>query len=57
MCLKVGEAENLLGEHKETKKKLKVLTNEMGVMEVKYKEEVKKRKKLHNMIEDMKGKI
>ena len=57
MGVKVGEAENMLGEHKETKKKLKELTNEMGVMEVKYKEEVKKRKKLHNQIEDMKGKI
>ena len=46
----VGEAQNLLGEHRELKKKHKELTNEFDVMEVKYKEEVKKRKKLHNQI-------
>ena len=38
-------------------KELKVATKEMETAEVKYKEEVKKRKKLHNQIEDMKGKI
>mmetsp|Transcript_6598 Transcript_6598/g.6167 ORF Transcript_6598/g.6167 Transcript_6598/m.6167 type:complete len:900 (+) Transcript_6598:235-2934(+) len=53
----VGDAENLMAEHKSVKKQLKGITNEFGVIEVKYKEEVKKRKKLHNMIEDMKGKI
>lgn len=53
----VGDAENLMAEHKSVKKQLKEITNEFGVIEVKYKEEVKKRKKLHNMIEDMKGKI
>jgi len=57
MSAEVGEAHNLMAEHKELKKKLKELTNEFGVIEIKYKEEVKKRKKLHNQIEDMKGKI
>ena len=57
MSEEVGEAQNLLGEHKDLKKKHKELTNEFDVMEVKYKEEVKKRKKLHNQIEDIKGKI
>lgn len=57
MSLEVGEAHNLMAEHKELKKKQKELTNEFGMIEVKYKEEVKKRKKLHNQIEDMKGKI
>ena len=54
---KVGNAENLFAEHKEVKKELKEILGEFGIMEVKYKEEVKKRKKLHNQIEDMKGKI
>lgn len=53
----VGDAENLMDEHKEVKKQLKELTNEFSIVEVKYKEEIKKRKKLHNQIEDMKGKV
>lgn len=53
----VGEAQNLLADHKELKKKLKEINSEFDTMEVKYKEEVKIRKKLHNQIEDMKGKI
>lgn len=57
MLQKVGDAENLLTEHKQVKKELKLLQNDYGVVEIKYKEEVKKRKKLHNQIEDIKGKV
>lgn len=57
MTDKVGDAENLLTEHKQVKKELKGLQNDYGVVEIKYKEEVKKRKKLHNQIEDIKGKV
>lgn len=57
MGQKVGDAENLLDEHKILKKDFKVLNKDYEDMQVKYKEEVKKRKRLHNQIEDMKGKI
>lgn len=36
---------------------LKKAHNDLGTIEVKYKEEQVKRKKLHNELEDMKGKI
>jgi hypothetical protein len=57
MSVQVIDAENLITEHKEVKKELKGLISDYGVVEVKYKEEVKKRKKLHNQIEDIKGKV
>ena len=38
-------------------KELKEAMKNYEIVEVKYKEEQKKRKKLHNEIEDMKGKI
>lgn len=38
-------------------KELKEAQKNFEICEQKYKEEVKKRKKLHNEIEDMKGKI
>lgn len=57
MSQQVGDAENLMAEHKEIKKQLKSTTEDLQVVEVKYKEEVKKRKKLHNQIEDIKGKV
>jgi Pyruvate/2-oxoacid:ferredoxin oxidoreductase delta subunit len=57
MSVQVIDAENLIAEHKEVKTELKGLINDYGVVEVKYKEEVKKRKKLHNQIEDIKGKV
>lgn len=53
----VDDAQDLLVEHKAVKKQLKEITNDFGIVEVKYKEETKKRKRLHNIIEDMKGKI
>lgn len=52
-----GDVDKLKKENKLMSKELKVATKEMETAEVKYKEEVKKRKKLHNQIEDMKGKI
>lgn len=51
------ESETMAEDFKKMKKEVKILNKDYGVMEVKYKEELKKRKKLHNMIEDMKGKI
>ncbi len=49
--------ENMKEENKLMKKDLKANIKDKEISEQKYKEEVKKRKKLHNQIEDMKGKI
>ena len=42
---------------KSQKAELKELNSNYDVIEGKYKEEMKKRKRLHNELEDMKGKI
>ena len=52
-----GNAAELKAENKKIQKEIKLAVKNMEVAETKYKEEVKKRKKLHNQIEDMKGKI
>jgi len=52
-----GNIADLKKENKVMAKALKEANKEMEVAEVKYKQEMKKRKKLHNEIEDMKGKI
>ena len=52
-----GDVDELKKENKQMAKELRIATKEMETAETKYKEEVKKRKKLHNQIEDMKGKI
>ena len=42
---------------KSQKAEMLSLNGNYDIMEIKYKEEMKKRKKLHNDLEDMKGKI
>ena len=57
MRAQVGQVDEMKQANKKMEKELKEAMKNYEIVEVKYKEEQKKRKKLHNEIEDMKGKI